>query len=41
MNPAGATSGRKPVSAPSFRWTDGTSFNGLPGDAFGAWLYNS
>ncbi len=28
------------LSAPSFLWTDGNSFNGLTGDAFGIWLYN-
>ncbi len=28
------------ISAPSYLWTDGNSVNGLPGDAFGVWLYN-
>ncbi len=28
------------ISAPSFLWTDGNSFKGEPGDAFGVWLYN-
>ncbi len=46
LNPVEATSnGFAPpsgtlISAPSFLWTDGNSFKGLPGDAFGVWLYN-
>jgi hypothetical protein len=27
------------ISAPSYLWTDGTARGGLPGDAFGVWLY--
>ena len=28
------------ISAPAFLWTDGNSFKGLWGDAFGVWLYH-
>jgi hypothetical protein len=28
------------ISAPSYLWTDGSSLAGLPGDAFGVWLYS-
>jgi hypothetical protein len=46
LNPVEATTngvappGGTLLSAPSFLWTDGSSFKGLPGDAFGVWLYN-
>ena len=28
------------IAAPSYLWADGNSLNGLPGDAFGVWLYS-
>ncbi len=28
------------ISAPSYLWNDGNSYQGLPRDAFGVWLYN-
>ena len=45
LNPVEVTSNGIPppggtlISAPSYLWTDGNSLGGLPGDAFGVWLY--
>jgi hypothetical protein len=46
LNPVEVTSngfappGGTLISAPSHLWTDGHSLSGLPGDAFGVWLYH-